>query len=353
MNSSMPRRVQQAAFASAYGYMRCLLVILLVTKPQVAAFSSLYHTTRSSVFGRQQSSLLASVSAQVGVCSIAGSDSNRPQKVNQDASFVVELENYTCYGVMDGHGLKGHILTEYLSKQLPDRIEQELLQEQNDEEEELLDFLEKLVRLANFELSTPETEIHKALVRAFHRAHLDAMRNPEIPAGRSGTTCLVCLADDTELHVAYVGDSRVIQIQTNGTIELLASETTTKKMEDELLRINNCQGRVDEYGNIFYGPQGISMTRSLGNAVMLRAGIVPTPCIKSVPRRQGVVVMATDGVWDVMSNQDVAAIAITRIDAPQEAAVEIVQEAKRRWIGDLPFVDEAKVDDITCIIFES
>jgi serine/threonine protein phosphatase PrpC len=317
-----------------------------------------------------------SSSIAVGVSSEVGSDPNRPQKVNQDAYFDKNFLGYSCLGVMDGHGLKGHILTDYLSKQLPKRIFEELQRsadfggetnaEEDDRQASVKEFELQLKTLANFDVpltddeSSPQNLVRGALIRAFHQAHVDAMKTTGIPAGRSGTTCIVCIRDaiSNMLHVAYVGDSRAILLQHDDdddvpTITTLTTETTVK-VKGELARIEQGEGRVDDNGNVWYGPQGIAMTRSLGNAVMLRAGVVPTPVVNSVQLKQESntkerVIMASDGIWDVLSNEEVAAL-VEQIPDVQDAANALQEEARRRWIGDLPFIDEAKVDDITCIV---
>lgn len=128
-------------------------------------------------------------------------------------------------------------------------------------------------------------------------------------------------------------------------------------LKDERARIEQGEGRVDDNGNVWYGPQGIAMTRSLGNAVMLRAGVVPTPFVKSVQLEQEStstkdrIIMASDGIWDVLSNDQVAELVEQHPDV-QDAANALQEEARLRWIGDLPFIDEAKIDDITCIVME-
>lgn len=304
----------------------------------------------------------------VGVCSKVGSDPNRPQKVNQDAYFDQKFGEYSCLGVMDGHGLKGHILTEYLAKQLPKRIEEELQRGgdsttgEDGRDDSVKEFEHQLKTLANLDIPSTDDLVHGALIRAFHQAHVDAMQKTDIPAGRSGTTCVVCIRNDESsmLHIAYVGDSRAILLQRDDdgdvpTITALTTETTIH-LQDERARIEQGEGRIDENGNVWYGPQGIAMTRSLGNAVMLRAGVVPTPFVKNVQLKQernakGRIIMASDGIWDVLSNDQVAELVDQNPDV-QDAANAIQEEARLRWIGDLPFADEAKADDITCIVVE-
>lgn len=326
------------------------VLILLAVSSSSKAFTSPRHPLKSPELS-------------AGVCSIPGIDPNRPQKVNQDASFIFEIPetDITCYGVMDGHGLKGHILTKYLAQQLPKRIEEELrrMRGNNKDNKEIdagvLAFEEKLETLANFQVPKSPLPIHQAVTRAFHSAHVDAIEDPSIPAGKAaGTTCIVCLRDKEQLHVAHVGDSRAILILDESVIAL-TTETTAKIMTAEKNRIEQGEGRLDGNGNVFYGPVGIAMTRALGDCVMLRAGVVPTPIVESMrlPILGNKVVIATDGVWDVLSNEDVASIVARDERSLQDVAEDIAHEAKQKWIGDSPFIDEAKADDITCIVFHA
>jgi serine/threonine protein phosphatase PrpC len=70
-------------------------------------------------------------------------------------------------------------------------------------------FEKQLEMLANATPSKTANLIHSRLVHTFHWAHLAALKNPNMPAGRSGTTCIMCLLQQSKftLHVTYVGDS--------------------------------------------------------------------------------------------------------------------------------------------------
>ena len=58
------------------------------------------------------------------------------------------------------------------------------------------------------------------------------------------------------------------------------TNATTVHLPMERNRIESCNdSRIDTNGNVFYGPIGIAMTRSFGNSVMLRAGIIPISII--------------------------------------------------------------------------
>ena len=330
----------------------------------------------------QDSSSRLSLTAQVDIASysIDGVDPNRPSKVNQDAFFqdtFGEKCRYTCVGVMDGHGLKGHLLTSYLKEQLPLRVQQLVESNGNLElDQELKEALQLFeAQLVEMGKAPPvETKNHNnmsskahqlLLTRAFHLVHVDAMQNPNVPAGRTaGTTCIVALLDTckNKLYLAHVGDSRAIILairkddnNKNKPLELVAitTETTTTNLSEERRRVEQCDGRIDGQGNVFYGPVGIAMTRALGDSVMLRAGVLPTPLVEECALEKDTdyrLVLATDGIWDVLTNQDVVSILDQQQhDTVQAFAKEIAETARRKWIGDLPIAED-KVDDITCVV---
>ncbi len=294
------------------------------------------------------SSILSTAACfQVGVAVIPGVDSERPSKVYQDAYFVKEVttneesQRQLLVGVLDGHGKDGHIVSQFCAERLPLLIKTP----KGPPPEE---FLEQLSTLGRDTLDDHSLHPkHQILVDAFHQVHYDAMQSPTCPAGRSGTTCVICWIEPDEVHVAYVGDSRAILID-GDTITPWATETTIRQLPEEKERIDACEGRIDGNGNIWYGPVAIAMTRALGDATMLRAGILSTPITKTFPRNKGtVLVLATDGIWDQLSNNKVAELVTSNMPDTSLAADVLCRCARQKWIGD--FIEE-KADDITCLV---
>jgi serine/threonine protein phosphatase PrpC len=331
---------------------------------------------------------------QFGHVSIGGTDPDRPGKVNQDGYFLDRIavvgaeegrdEQYmTLFGIMDGHGLKGHVLVDYLKTQIPHRLrqcmkllgqgeEEECLSQE--EEEQVETFVGKMKSLGNFHEKVPPSEnaIETALAKAFILSHVDACQDVKVPAGRSGTTCIVCVIDETKrkIYTAHVGDSRGImgRFHNEGPEQLIAfqeqlSHETKVDIPSERSRIEQSEGNIlAGTENVFYGPVGIAMTRALGDAVMLRAGVVPMPVINSIHLSpeigSSLFCLGTDGIFDEMSNTDVVeTISRTYADAGedrdsaqriQNAAEAIATEATSRWQADLPI--EVKRDDITCLL---
>jgi serine/threonine protein phosphatase PrpC len=82
---------------------------------------------------------------------------------------------------------------------------------------------------------------------------------------------------------------------------------------------------------------GLAMTRSLGDLVAKSVGVTHDPEIKCFPNLQPkidkVVVIASDGLWDRIPNDEITRIMISfyeRKDA-EGAVSRLMQESAERW----------------------
>ena len=167
----------------------------------------------------------------------------------------------------------------------------------------------------------------------------------QIDSMLSGTTAVVAFITHEGIHIGSVGDSRAIlgTIPNNNTVVESAPASINpyvRKVEPvrqlkpvvltvdqkpnhdvELSRIEKCGGKVqqltDDYGNKV-GPfrvwqkngilPGLAMSRSIGDGVAKEIGVIATPIYYFFPHvffRDQFLVIASDGVWDVMENIEV------------------------------------------------
>ena len=148
---------------------------------------------------------------------------------------------------------------------------------------------------------------------------------------------------------------------------------------DELARILECNGRIKQIidGSMQGGPYrvydgsgncpGLSMSRSIGDACYNSIGIISIPIctIFSLSGKEKFIVLASDGVWDVMDNEDVAIFVDTYrrkcrsvCSPPVEVtsssttiAQLLCEEARMRWLNIISDED-AVIDDISSIVLE-
>jgi len=167
-----------------------------------------------------------------------------------------------------------------------------------------------------------------------------------------------------------VGDSRAVagvQLRTPkkaGAIQVLQLTVDHKpELVEEKKRIVSSGGRVDMVhgcGRVYLATEdvpGLAMSRSLGDYVAHDAGVSSTPDIYDydltglpgiAPRRSGdflriTILVATDGVFDVMSNEVAVATALQHWDEPGAAVDEILAVTDTTWRTKWNVVDDTSV----------
>ena len=91
------------------------------------------------------------------------------------------------------------------------------------------------------------------------------------------------------------------------------------------------------------------MSRSFGDTIASYVGVSVYPEIKEFTLTQddAYIVMASDGVWEFMSNDEIAKIVCKYYFTgnAEKAAEEIVKQSFLKWKD-----NEILIDDITCVV---
>ena len=92
---------------------------------------------------------------------------------------------------------------------------------------------------------------------------------------------------------------------------------------------------------------GVAMSRSLGD-MQVHPYLIPTPEVSTrlIDDKDKVLILATDGVWDVMDNDEAVAGATSQ--RPAKACADIVDACAKRWDGGMP----GRRDDITTVVVD-
>merc|ERR1719203_2444805 len=132
-----------------------------------------------------------------------------------------------------------------------------------------------------------------------------------------GCTAVVCCVRPDSITVANAGDSRAVLCRRGVAVEM--SEDHKPNLPGELRRIHRAGGCVMEQhvaGQTYYRVNGnLNLSRSIGdlnykqnfNLMPKDQVICCTPEVRAYRRQSGdeFMVLACDGVWDVLSSQDV------------------------------------------------
>ena len=304
------------------------------------------------------------------VTSIKGLKPGNPAWRNQDNFFVIDNvdgRDMHLYCVLDGHGEHGHHVSRRSREVLP-----------------------QYLKSSNYDLK-----------RAFLTMQNDLCAC-EYDVRCSGATCVLAILNGKHLTLANCGDSRAVIARRNANGTINGHPLTTDHKPDnveERKRIVACGGQVGcrhvlvqqgrghpvsmpvgpcrvWYQNRVGETLGLAMSRSLGDAVAHKCGVSAEPEIfeHTVDASDEFVIVATDGVFDVLDNQQVVQIAFNAMTAavpantktkgagaltspngttgaapasnwPLEAANNICRFARSKWERLSPMVD-----DITCIV---
>ena len=289
------------------------------------------------------------------------SDPNEP-RVNQDAYCALPNGFASSRGgflaVFDGHGPVGHLVSRYCKDRIPARL--------------IADGHSRATLMEN---------PRRALEAAFRGVNAELNSIDGLDVEYSGTTAVALHIYGRLITCGWVGDSRAVLGRENletGRIEAVALTCDHKpELPAERRRIEAMDGRVarlmrraDENGSFRGGPNspgvgehgegpfrvwmknlwvpGLSMSRSLGDSIAHRVGVTPEPEIRTheVVENDRFIVVATDGIWEFVSNEEAVAI-VAACDAPEEAATTLAREAFKRW---KQRNDGEIIDDITVLV---
>ena len=259
-----------------------------------------------------------------------------PAKINQDRPLAcVPLRGHPgthVYGVLDGHGQHGHHVSEFVMATLPA-------------------FLSREQRIRE--------ETGEAILSAV-RGVCAELSQSNINLSFSGTTCCFAVHHSDTLYVANVGDSRALLIRAPDVAGYppFAIPLSTDHKPDlpaEKARIIKAGGRVCRIPGMDSGPMrvwlkdadepGLAMSRSIGDEVSASVGVTNVPELTEhrLDERDTCLLLASDGVWEFISNDEAARLVWKYIDTPAAAVNQLVAESVRRWQED----SEQVVDDIT------
>ena len=225
-----------------------------------------------------------------------------PNKVNQD-SYILQpniqgTSQVHLFGICDGHGQFGRNVSNFVKAALSGHIERKYTQGLTDEQ--IVPVMKEIFESINreIEMNVPNCQF-------------------------SGTTCSIVLSRGPQIVAANAGDSRSIVVNSKGIAKALTNDHKPD-LPEERTRINEYGGRVRPIisNGQEAGPArvwlktadipGLAMSRSLGDYVAQSIGVSPIPEVTfhEVVADDRFIVIASDGVWEFLSNQEVADIVI-------------------------------------------
>jgi protein phosphatase 1L len=217
-------------------------------------------------------------------------------------------ERVACLAVFDGHG--GASASAYVRDNL----------------------FKNLLGHANF-----QTHPFKAMEDAYAETDAAYLELDELERNDDGCTATTAAIVGRTLVVGHVGDSRAVLGECGGATPLTDDHKPNRP--DERSRIENVGGTVVHAGTWRVGGV-LAVSRSFGNR-QLKQWIVAHPELRqsALGPSSSCLVVATDGVWDVVTNEE-AVEAVGRCDDAEEAA---------KYLATMAY-DRGSYDNISCVV---
>lgn len=236
---------------------------------------------------------LTIVGALSSTCGDRGEDSMEDRSVVQHK--VADLDDTHLFAVFDGHG--GQACSEFASQHIAGA----------------------LMRAWGKEEATPDS----ALVHAFEdvdTAFLASTARDE----KSGSTALAAFIVGHTLYVANAGDCRcVLGRDDGGVVELSKDHVATDETEQARIGARGgtvtCDGRVEGF---------LMVSRAMGDRFLKRY-ITATPDVSThrIEDADDFLVLASDGLWDVVSSQEAVDMVRSTVRVPDLAAKRLALRA--------------------------
>ena len=281
----------------------------------------------------------------------AGKSEGNITKTNQDSYLVFYeingVKNFHMFGVLDGHGYNGHLASAFVTNYIKNTIAE------HPEIRKLTDVLEIYHKL--------KEDNYNIIKQTYIKAEKE-LTHAEFDCNFSGTTCVIVFQIGHRLICANTGDSRAVLVtkMANKPEAIPLSKDHKPNIDREKKRIIKSKGRVEQFCEfgIKNGPYrvwlknemypGLAMSRSIGDLIASSVGVIPEPEIIEyfVNSNTRYITIASDGVWEFLSNEAVMKIANKYYESndPIGLCDAVVAEATRWWEK-----EDVVIDDITIV----
>lgn len=275
-------------------------------------------------------------STHIGVVCQKGQKSAADPTPNQDNYFILHIDGVHIYGVADGHGPFGHLVSFRLVQSLP-----------------------------KFLQASPhyKKDWKLALKEAFINAQADLLefcKERDVNVEASGAAGSVLVYEDISLHIAWIGDASIAVGSWNRRDSRLIFATTDHKpnLPEEKARLEAAGSEVrevdeDNWRIYLKGTSfpGLTMSRAFGDTAC--GGVSQDPQYKEIfmqPSDEVYAIVASDGIWEFMEPKDVIALSAKklRLKGPRETVRFLTEASRKRWAhccGDY-------CDDITAVLVQ-
>ncbi|XP_078433199.1 putative protein phosphatase 2C 66 [Wolffia australiana] len=303
---------------------------------------------------------------------------------NQDAMIVWEnfgsRDDTVFCGIFDGHGPFGHMVAKKVRDSLPLKLCTQWKAAESDQNSSQSEAVPQLNGNSEdgsgkYEWSEPIDSsddkfpeiyhiLRQSLLKSFKSMDKELKLHPTIDCFCSGSTAITLIKQGQDLIIGNVGDSRAVlgMREEDGTLEAVQLTVDLKpNLPREAERIQQCKGRVfalqdePEVARVWLpnnDSPGLAMARAFGDFCLKDYGLISVPDItfRHLTDKDEFIILATDGIWDVLSNKEVVNV-VAAAPTRSMAARALVDAAVKAWWHKFP---TSKIDDcaVVCLFLK-
>ena len=219
--------------------------------------------------------------------------------------FIPE-KKYSLFGIFDGHG--GNDVVKYIKNRLPEIIK------------------------ANITKNNNYDSIENNLTSSFHKIDEELKF---YDSEHTGSTATILLFQDNIVYCANVGDSTAFIVYDNFIKKISIDHKCTDPKEEERILLNG--GKITK--NRVMGQ--LVLSRCLGDLYCKKYGVsnIPDISVNKLEENVKYVVVASDGVWDVVKENELLQLSKNRKNA-EGFCKDLVKLA----------IDKDTKDNVSCIV---
>jgi serine/threonine protein phosphatase PrpC len=191
-------------------------------------------------------------------------------------------------------------------------------------EQELFD---KILAHPNFR-SDPKKTIREIYYSVDKRILDKAETEKDFRAGSTATTAFL-MENNRRLVVANVGDSRAVLCRGGKAIEVSVDHEPQKPEEREMVESKGGEVALSPMGGVYRVDKRLNMSRAFGDAsIKEHLSVEPDIWDNKVTQDDEFFIVASDGLWKVMNNEQAVEHAMAQASA--EAAAKVLAAAALR-----------------------
>jgi len=278
--------------------------------------------------------IMAIVPPALGMDISFGVYQNQGGRTYQEDRWFVS-KNKQFFAVFDGHG--GSAMSEYAQQNMYENYQKAC-----------------------------DCTVKSELQQCFEKTSENFIKNN--PNETCGSTAVAVVVQGKDMYFANVGDSRAIHIRKKNIFQTkdhkCTDENERKRVQTQINNANKGKKRraeIADTGDIHVPvvvngenrKRRLAMSRSLGDKEYKQYGVVATPTVEKVTVQDGdIIVMASDGLWDMISSEDVRNFIQENKNLDETMLAEkLAEEARRIYdTGNIRRVPGYTFDNITVVV---